>query len=79
MVFAVAQELLDLLVANPVVLLVVENGNQNVQVRQNLSDALGRGKLNGEVATRRAISHAFVERVLDHRHQVAERLEQSWH
>ena len=49
---SVTKQLLDLVVPNPVVLLIIENRNQDVQVRQQVAQPACRAKRNGEQPAR---------------------------
>jgi len=73
---SVPKQLLDLVVPNPVVLLIIENRNQDVQVRQQVAQPACRAERNGEQPARTEGRHALVEFVTDCFDRVAERLEQ---
>src|SRR3954447_3261747 len=73
---SVTKQLLDLVVPNPVVLLIVENRNQDVQVRQQLTQPACRAQRNREQPARTERRHALVEFVTGRFDRVAERLEQ---
>ena len=55
---SVPKQLLDLVVPNPVVLLIVENRNQDVQVRQQVAQPACRAERNGEQPARTEGRHA---------------------
>ena len=60
---AVAKQLLHLVVADPVVLLVVEHRNEHVQVRQQVAQPARRAERDGEQPARAERRHALVELV----------------
>ena len=70
------QQLLDLVVADPVVLLIVENRNEHVQVRQQVAQPARRAQRDREQPARTEDRHALVELVARRLDRVAERLEQ---
>src|SRR5262249_10625748 len=73
---AMTQQLLDLIVSNPVVLLVVQYRDQYVQVRQQLAQSPRRSQRDSEQPARPESGHALVEFVAGRLDLVAERLEQ---
>jgi hypothetical protein len=74
---AVAQQLLDLVVADPVVLLVVQHRHQHVQVREQLGEPLRSRERDREVAAVAPLGRQRgIERVRLGRHRPPERLEQ---
>ena len=74
---AVAKQLLDLVVAHPVVLLIVENRNEHVEMRQQVAQPACRAERDGEQPARAERRHALVELVPRRLDLVAERLEQA--
>src|SRR6185503_8517203 len=74
---AVAKQLVDFGVAHPVMLLVVEDGNEHVQMREQAGEPLCATQRQREVATGAPLWRASVQCVRRYRHGVAERLEQS--
>ena len=70
------KQLLDLVVSNPVVLLVIENGNEDVQVRQEVAQPARCSKRDGEQPARAESRHGLVEFVSGRFDRVAERFEQ---
>src|SRR5438093_6895576 len=73
---AMTDELLDFVVAHPVVLLVVEHGDEHVQMRQQLGEPLFGGEREGVIPTGAPLGHRRIERMRRSRYRVAERLEQ---
>ena len=71
-----SKQLLDFIVSHPVVLLVVENRNEHVQVRQELVQSTRGSKRDREDPARAERRHALVEFVARRFDRVAERLEQ---
>lgn len=74
---AVAKQLLDFVVAHPVVLLVVEDGNKDVEVREQTREPLSAGEREREVATCAPLWGAAIQCVGCDPHGVAERLEET--
>ena len=72
----VAKQLLDLVVADPVVLLIIEDRDEHVQVRQQVAQSARRSQRDGEQPARAERRHALVECVTRRFDLVAERLEQ---
>ena len=70
------KQLLDLVVPDPVVLLIVENRNEHVQVRQQVAQPARCSQRNREQPARAERRHALVEFVTRRFDRVAERLEQ---
>src|SRR5205085_3436890 len=68
---------LDLVLADPVVLLAVENGHEHVEVREQLAQRARRLELDGEVGAVAPLGEGFVEGVALGAHLVAERLEEA--
>jgi len=62
-VAAVPEELFHLVVANPVMLVVVEHRDEDVQVREQVSKGGGHRQLDGEVGPLAPLGERFVERV----------------
>jgi hypothetical protein len=74
--FAVPQELLDLGLANPVVLVVVEDGNEDVEMGQQVAQAAPRGQLDAPVRAVPPGREVAVQGMPSGRHVVAARLEE---
>ena len=72
----VTKQLFDFVVPNPVVLLIVENRNQHVQVRQQVAQPARCSQRNREQSARAERRHALVEFVTGRFDRIAERLEQ---
>jgi hypothetical protein len=70
------KQLLDLVVADPVVLLRVEHRHEHVEVRQQVAQPALAGEPERVVAARAPLRETLVERVVDRLDDVAERLEQ---
>src|SRR6185369_3119065 len=75
--FANTQQLLHLVVAHPVVLLVVEHGNQHVEMCEEIRYAHLAAQRHRVVATLSPLRRAVVEQVRFHSHGVAEGLEET--
>ena len=73
---AVTKQLFDFVVPHPVVLLIVENRNEHVQVRQQFAQPARCSKRDGEQPARAERRHALVEFVTRRFDLIAERLEQ---
>ena len=73
---AVAQQLFDLVVTNPVVLLVVEHRNEHIEVRQQVAQPARRAKRDGKQPARAERRHALVELMAGRFDLIAERFEQ---
>ncbi len=73
---APANQLVDFVVANPVVLVVVQNGNKHVEMREQIAEPLGARDRYGEIAARAPVAVLLIEGVLLGAHLVAERLEE---
>ena len=73
---AAREQLRDLVVADPIVLLRVEHRDQHIQVRQQLTQPHLTAQMDGVVATRPPLRKLLVERMLHCIQRVAERLEQ---
>ena len=73
---AVTKQLFDLVVSHPVVLLIVENRNEHVKMRQQVAQPPRRAERDGEQPARAEGRHALVELVARRVDRVAERLEQ---
>ncbi len=75
-VTATAEQLVDLVVADPVVLVVVEHRQEHVQVLQDVLDPGYRRQAYIKVRAQSPLDEAAVERSSGGDHLVAERLEQ---
>src|SRR5205823_5674627 len=73
---AVPEQLLDFLVADPVVLLVVQHRHQDVEMREQVLQAAFRLERHAEVAAASPLGTLLVERVGLRGDRVAERLEE---
>jgi hypothetical protein len=73
---SMAKELLDLVVSDPVVLLIVEHRDEHVQVRQEFAQASRCPKRDSKQPARAERRHALVKFVAGCLDLVAERLEQ---
>ena len=73
---AVTKQLFDLVVSNPVVLLIVEHRNEHVQVGQQVAQPARCSKRDGKQPARAERRHALVEFVARRFDRIAERLEQ---
>ena len=73
---ALAQEFLDFIVADPVVLLRVQDGNQHVEVSEEIRKAHISAQLNRVVRTLAPFREPLVQGMMLCRHLVAQRLEQ---
>ena len=71
-----AKQLLDFVVANPVVLLIVENRDEDVQMRQDFAQPARCAKRDREQSAWTEHRHALVEFMPGRFDRVAERLEQ---
>ncbi|MEH3053798.1 MAG: hypothetical protein PGN13_07270 [Patulibacter minatonensis] len=76
---AAREQLLDLVVADPIVLVVVEHWQQHVQVGEQLREAHLAAQTERQVAAVAPVRVAWVEGDRGHLHLVAERLEQAAH
>src|SRR4029079_5294689 len=70
------KQLLDFVVTNPVVLLVIENRNEHVQVREQVAQPPGRSQCDREQPARTERRHALVEFVTSRLDRIPKRLEQ---
>ena len=70
------KQLLDFVVADPVVFLVVENRNEHVQVREQVAQPPGRPQCDREQPARTERPHALVEFMTSRLDCIPERLEQ---
>jgi hypothetical protein len=71
------QQFLDLVVADPVMLLIVEYRNENVDVRQQILQPYFAIELHSEIRTRAPIRKRFVERMAFGDHFITERFKQT--
>ena len=74
---AMSQKFLDLVVADPVVLVIVHDRDEDVQVRQKLAETLRGPQGNGEVAARSPVRIRGVEEVAGCTDLISQRLEQA--
>ena len=74
---AVTQQLVHLCLADPVVLIVVEYGNEDIQVAQQFVQPANSTQSDGVVRARSPVGEGIVKRVTYHCHRVAEWLEQA--
>jgi hypothetical protein len=72
----VTKQLLDFVVPNPVVLLIIENRNEHVQMRQQVAQPTRCSKRHCKQSARAKGRHALVEFVACRIDRIAERLEQ---
>src|ERR1700735_2992088 len=76
---AMAQELRDLVVTDEIVLVVVKDGDEHVEVREQVADLAGGSQGDPEVGALPPVGEGWVEVVSGRLDGVAERLEEATH
>ena len=74
---AVTKQLFDLVLADPVMLVVIQHRNQNVEMGQQIAQSTVRFQCRGEIGALAPFRKLLIERMSSCRHFVAERLEES--
>src|SRR5262245_34583156 len=73
---AVTQQLFDFVVADPIMLLVVERRDQHVEMREQIAQAAMSPQFDSEVLALAPFWRSFVQAAPPRRHRVAYRFEQ---
>src|SRR6266487_2959748 len=75
--FSAFQQLFDLVIADPVMLIVIQHGDQHIEMRQKFAQTAGCFQHDGEVGTHSPLRMRLVEHVRSDRNGIAQGFEET--